>query len=70
MYKNLKNAISENGYSQAFVQEYLGISAKSVLNKFAGAYDFTFTEYRKLCQLLNKYSPEWLFTQDIESKSA
>lgn len=70
MFRNLQDALKENGYSLRFVAEILGISQKTVRNKISEVTDFTFPEYLKLCNLLNRYSPNWLFQSTEETDKA
>lgn len=62
-YKNLENALRNEGISQKKLAEILGVSEKSVYNKISGKSEFTVPEYRKICTILPKYSREWLFTE-------
>lgn len=70
MFKNLQNALKENNYSLKFVSNLLGVQEEIIINKINEVNDFTFTEYIKLCALLNRYSPSWLFQNDTGERSA
>ena len=65
-YKNLKNALSNEGITQPNLAEVLGVSLKTVGNKLNGKCPFTVPEYRKICILLPKYDREWLFTESAD----
>lgn len=62
-YKNLENALHNEGITQRKLAEILGISEKSVFNKLKGKRPFTVPEFRKICELLPKYGKDWLIVE-------
>lgn len=62
-YKNLENALHNEGITQRKLAEILGISEKSVFNKLKGKCPFTVPEFRKICELLPKYGKDWLIVE-------
>lgn len=70
MYKNLVDILKSEGYTNKFVADLLKITDKSLINKTSGITAFTLPEYEKLCELLNKYRPKWLFTEDDPTNAA
>ena len=60
-YKNLENALRNEGITQKKVAEVIGVSEKSVFNKIKGDTPFSVPEFKKICVMLPKYNPDWLF---------
>ena len=53
-HNKLKGARVEKGLTQEDMAERIGISAYSYLMKENGKRDFTLTEMKKICEILNK----------------
>ena len=62
-YKNLENALHNEGITQKQFAEAIGVSEKTAYNKLKGKCPFTVPEYRKICEILPKYGRDWLIVE-------
>lgn len=63
MYVNLKNILYQKGIGMKQYADFLHLSEKSVQNKIKGITDWTYSEFRKTCDLLlPEYNADFLFS--------
>lgn len=62
MYDNLRLALTRKGISMKEYASLLGVGDKTIQNKMNGTTDFTYSEFKKTCTLLNEYNADYLFT--------
>lgn len=62
--KNLKNALYSKKITIKSFADFLGVSLKTAQNKLDGRTEFTYSEFKKICELLfPEYRPEYLFDE-------
>lgn len=60
-YKNLENALHNEGITQRQFAEAIGVSEKTAYNKLKGRSTISIPESKKIRVLLPKYNADWLF---------
>ncbi len=61
---NLKKALSSKKITIKAFAAFLGVCEKTAQNKLDGKTEFTYSEFKKICELLfPEYKPEYLFDE-------
>lgn len=62
MYSNLKNVLYAKNIEMKQFADFLGVNRKTAWNKIQGVTDFTYPEFKKICNLLlPEYNADYLF---------
>lgn len=63
--ENLRDALRRKNISLKSYAEFLGVTEKTLQNKMNGKSDFSFSEFKRTCDLLlPEYNPNYLFAPD------
>lgn len=63
--ENLRDALRRKNISLKSYAEFLGVTEKTLQNKMNGKSEFSFSEFKRTCDLLlPEYNPNYLFAPD------